>query len=304
MTRVSLALALLLVGCGSSAVSPSPQPSPSPVPSPSPAPAPAPSKVTITATLTATVGGASAGTFTADVDRLPALVSISAAGYLTRQAYIGQAAPLVDLIALAAPFDMNFYRQLVRNSTQEPSTPEPWRPQAQAPRIYIRTVDENGAAVDTATIDTTDAAIQSVAAVWTGGRFGIASIERGTSTHEGQAGWITVKWGSRTDACGVTNVGGTAIELDIANSACGCNGSRIRPRAVKHEFGHAMGFYHTDSQDDLMYVQSLTCDKDPSARERYHAAIAYSRQSGNRDPDNDAVTSTPLSVRSGIVVVD
>jgi hypothetical protein len=38
------------------------------------------------------------------------------------------------------------------------------------------------------------------------------------------------------------------------------------------------------------------CDITPSARERYHAAIAYSRPVGNRDPDDDSSTATILSL--------
>jgi hypothetical protein len=47
-----------------------------------------------------------------------------------------------------------------------------------------------------------------------------------------------------------------------------------------------MGFYHTDSQNDVM-SDGGTCDEEPSGRERYHAAIAYARPPGNSDPDND-----------------
>lgn len=303
--RACLALALLLTACGSSAVSPSPQPSPSPAPAPSPGPPPVPAKVTITATLTATVGGGSAGTFTTEVDRLPALVSVAAPGYLTRQAYLGSATPTVDLISIGAPFDMAFYQKFVRDALDEPGTLQPWRRQPADLHVYIRTVDETGAGIDGGTLSTTEAAIRSVAPGFTGGRFGVASVESGTGSREGQPGWITVKWGARTDACGVTNVGSGAMELDIALSSCGCSGSRIRARTVKHEFGHAMGFYHTGDSNDLMSGLSVSvCDQDPSARERYHAAVAYSRQNGNRDPDNDSSTSTPLAVRSPVIVVD
>jgi hypothetical protein len=42
----------------------------------------------------------------------------------------------------------------------------------------------------------------------------------------------------------------------------------------------------------------------PNDAERYDAAIAYSRQAGNRDPDIDAATATPLSARSSVIVTD
>ena len=53
------------------------------------------------------------------------------------------------------------------------------------------------------------------------------------------------------------------FRLDLT-AGCGCAGSRIRPRAVMHELGHAFGYYHTDSQTDVMYGTILSCDLSPS----------------------------------------
>jgi hypothetical protein len=44
------------------------------------------------------------------------------------------------------------------------------------------------------------------------------------------------------------------------------------------------------------YQYQNNCDLQPSAREKYHAAIAYSRPVGNRDPDDDGQTSVVLSL--------
>jgi len=61
--------------------------------------------------------------------------------------------------------------------------------------------------------------------------------------------------------------------------------------------GHAMGFWHTGNADDLMSGLGVSeCEHLPSARERYHAAIAYSRPVDNRDPDDDTSTPTILSL--------
>jgi hypothetical protein len=45
-----------------------------------------------------------------------------------------------------------------------------------------------------------------------------------------------------------------------------------------------------------MFRNALNCDALPSARECYHAAIAYSRPVGNVDPDDDTKTSVVLSL--------
>lgn len=303
--RALIALALLLVGCGSSAVSPSPQPSPSPVPIPSPAPAPTPSKVTITATLTATVTGASAGTFTADVDRLPALVSISAAGYLTRQAYVGQAAPRVDLIALAAPFDLGFYRQLARGNLEDPTRLQPLLVLSQAPAFYLQTVG-----LSAGNIDRLNAAAREIVPAMTGGRFTVSTFETGPDARPQREGWVVVQLVNEPDGdyCGRTQLGAAFGQIILNTASCGFNGDTIAPVVFQHEIGHALGFWHVDQPGSLMHASGPgevpLSQKRLSDAERYHAAIAYSRSAGNRDPDNDAVTSTPLSVRSGIVVID
>ena len=58
--------------------------------------------------------------------------------------------------------------------------------------------------------------------------------------------------------------------------------------------GHALGFFHTSSTDDLMFNTVRVCDGAVSSRERLHAAIAYSRPIGNVDPDSDPQTTVNL----------
>jgi predicted Zn-dependent protease len=52
----------------------------------------------------------------------------------------------------------------------------------------------------------------------------------------------------------------------------------VYPRLIRHELGHAMGYYHTDDVGDVMYGRSIStrsCDLLPSDRERRHARFAH-----------------------------
>lgn len=174
--------------------------------------------------------------------------------------------------------DVGFYREIGCNVYDGPL--QSVRRWAFAPKLYIRTVDEAGAAIDQVTLDTVANAMGATASTWAAGKFGLSAIERGTDTREGQTGWITVKWpATATNACGLSDVardGGT-IELSYQTPGCGCNGSAIRPRTARHELGHALGYWHTDATADLMSNLGATkpCDQQPSARELAAAAYQY-----------------------------
>jgi|SoiMethySBSTD1v2_1073268.scaffolds.fasta_scaffold00977_32 hypothetical protein len=212
----------------------------------------------------------------------------------------------VDAIALGNGFDLDFYRAFVRNTFTEPGNVQPLRRWTRAPMVYVKTVDEAGEPIDATTLDTVTTALNSVAQTWTGGRFALAGIERGTETRVGVSGWITVRWPNPSvdPNCGRAQVGmdGGWIELQHLRN-CGCGGSRIRPYTVKHELGHALGYFHTGQAGDLMSGISVSlCDLEPSARERLHATIAYSRPVGNLDPDTDPSSTVALRSPQPIVV--
>lgn len=290
MRFVPIALLALLAGCSGSTspTSPSSPPAPS-----APRPAPAPS---FSGTVTDTVTGAPIIGFSAVLSG--SRLTVSAPGYITRETTNRGA---VDLIRDAAPFDATFYRHFVRNGLDAPGAPEPLRRQRQAPRIYIRTIDDTGAAIDAASLAVVRNAIGSgLVQALSGGTMGVAGVEEGTDSRVGDSGWITVRWVSSLpdSRCGQASVGGDWIELLYAAGRCTCSaGARTYPRLVKHELGHAMGFYHTDNRGDVMHNASSgnDCDNNPSNRERYHAAIAYKRPVGNRDPDVDPIGAASLA---------
>jgi hypothetical protein len=210
----------------------------------------------------------------------------------------------VDAIALRPGFDLKFYRQLVRDDYENAGILRPLRRWMQAPQIYLRTVNNAGDPIDASSLDLTERVIRETAATWTGGRFGVATVDRGTESREGVPGWITVKWAPSSDRlyCGVADVAvsGGIIEL-YTRGGCRCvGGPAVDASVVRHELGHAFGFFHTDSRNDVMWYQDIDCNKDVSERERYHAAIAYARPMGNADPDADPVSAVhvaPMRVR-------
>jgi len=243
------------------------------------------------------------------------ILTISGLNIVTRLSLINLAGSRdlsTDVIALGGSFDLAFYRELVRDNHDSPGVLRLIRRWDTAPRIYLKTVDEAGSPIDDVTLDAVEAALRDNATSWTGGRFGLASLERGTETREGQLGWVTVKWPALADpnVCGRAQiaVSGGWIELDYKNDLCraSCSRSRVAPLVVRHELGHTMGFWHTGNPDDLMYFgtwKTSQCNLEPNAREKFHAAIAYGRPTGNSDPDSDPVTSY-LRVDPGPIVVN
>ena len=194
------------------------------------------------------------------------------------------AAATVDARLMPEGFESAFYREFVQNAFDSPNHLEPIKLLRKPMRIYLRTEDESGHAIDAATQELTEGVLRESATIWSGETFGILDVTRGTGTREDVPGWITVKWSGvpMSGRCGRSTVGidGGYIEFD-ASGACSCGlKTRVYPRLVRHELGHAMGYYHTGDPLDVMYGQSITpdaCDVMPSARERQHAKIAHDR---------------------------
>ena len=182
----------------------------------------------------------------------------------------------------AQGFDSLFYRALVQNGYEAPDRLEPIRVLRGPLRIYLRTRDDAGGEIGEATLNMTERTLIDSAWIWSGETFRIVQVERGLTTREKMPGWITVKWSTASSAgqCGRSTIGvdGGFIEFN-ASGACHCGmGTVVYPRLVRHELGHAMGYYHTDRATDVMYghpITSSSCDLLPSDRERHHAKFAH-----------------------------
>jgi hypothetical protein len=277
-------------------------------------PTPTPTLATVTGHLTATNGGQAlpgvsvafgaissttdtAGTFSGAVTPTASMRAVlTGSGILPRTVYLAAASSrdvAVDAFALAGGFDATFYRELVRNTLDAPTSSEPLRRWTVNPNVYLQT-----GIADAKTLDMVEAITREMVPAWTDGQFNVAAVERGPDTREGQAGWLTIRWNAaNTGHCGTSQVGlsGGYIELQPNTPGCVCNGYQSRPGTVRHELGHAMGFWHTDAPSDLMFGSSGACDRSLSARERYHAALAYRRPVGNSDPDIDPASAVNLA---------
>jgi hypothetical protein len=189
-----------------------------------------------------------------------------------------------------AQFNMTLFRQLVHNAFDMPLYAV--RRFSQAPRIYLKTVDEDGKAIDSRTLDETARILETSAGEMTG-KFGLAGLERGTGSKIGETGWVTVRWLPQalnpSRICGQANIPAERGTLDLFpyQTNCGCQRWQTAPRIVRHELGHALGFFHTDDGHDLMYGKAWDisqCDLSATPREKFHMAVAYDRPIGSPVP--------------------
>jgi hypothetical protein len=240
-----------------------------------------------------------------------ARLTLSGPGILTRSLVLAIGATRdvpVDAAALTGAFDPAFYREFVRNGFEAPDDMQALRRWARTPSIYLKTVDEAGDVIEAPTLDLIEATVKDAVPQWTSGKLGSPTVERGTGTREGQSGWITIKFpvAAPTDTCGRAQIAadGGWIEFSYhlplsASIVCRAGGSVVARHVVRHEMGHALGFWHTSNPNDVMWGGTWTnSELTPSARELTAAAVAYSRPPGNVDPDSDPAGAVTLTIKT------
>jgi hypothetical protein len=227
----------------------------------------------------------------------PYSVQISASGYLQRGVWVNyqladRTGVSIDMISTAPPFSLTFYQQLARNAMEEPGSLEalwPWA--GDSPKFYVRTVDQNGKAIEPEVLSGVYAAIPKAVSDWSSGKFTVSTLEHGIETRPRQDGWIVIDFTRdySSDFCGRAFVGAPDGHIELVDDRCNCGSNKMPGQVVAHEIGHAMGFWHVSDRGALMYPQaSATCPAGVlTGNERYHAKIVYGRARGNADPDAD-----------------
>lgn len=238
----------------------------------------------------ATMSGAD-GTYTIQGPGTPGRksITVSTPGYLTRGTAVSvngaRTGVSLDVIALASPFSLQFYRELLRGAADNPSSPLlPVLRWEVSPSFYIRT--SNGSAeMPQSVISELAGLIPSIVAEATGGRLAVLRIEAGSENRPITPGWINVEYTTEISSCGTGTVGGGLARI---NPICSCLGT-----VGIHEITHVLGYWHHSQPGGLMSrVAPSSCSRGLNSLEAYHARIAYARPRGNTDPDNDPQSFT------------
>ena len=237
----------------------------------------------------------------------PYPISISGDGMVTRETWFTWASGArtgvnVTLIRNAAPFSMDFYRQFVRgmfDRATDADAPYPNFRWTSAPNFYVRTIDSVDRAVEPEVIAVTLDAIRRAVPAYTGGTYQAGTIETGTAVRPETAGWINVDFRRNTggNTCGTSFIGRNPGVITLYIDICSCGSNKVPGAVTMHEVGHAMGFFHVSDRGSLMFpfIPGQCPAGVLSAAESYHAALAYSRPRGNRDPDRDPTAGAALT---------
>lgn len=202
----------------------------------------------------------------------PYTLTISGNGLLPHVLTVNAGTVSLDAITRSNGFDLDFYREFVRGALDQGglSSIRRW---TRPPTFTIHPTDDRGSPIAASVLTMVQANIEAAVPAFSGGVYTAVFLEEGDVT-------VVIQADPASDgACGRSSVGPVPGQEVVLHLNC------LTPGVVRHEIGHVMGFFHTNGPTDLM--RNPVRAVQPSARESYHAAIAYSRQAGNVDPDDD-----------------
>ena len=185
-------------------------------------------------------------------------------------------------------FDDQFWRELVFNQFDKPGTigqQVSWMLTTTSPNVYIRMGDPTGRrVVSSGQRDYMRRAIPRLAEQLTGQPYR-GQIEDGIADRE-RRGWITVRFITPEEdpdlaegACGRATVGADPGNIWIVRHP---NCLPHFPELFAHEFGHAFGFFHVTDRNTVMAKGVYNGIDRFTAREVYHARLAYEVGRGQR----------------------
>ncbi len=259
------------------------------------------------------VASSNDGMFSIDIgSSFSARVTGKAAGHLDHQNVAISSAEMtkVGLISLAPPFNLETYRQIVRNTLEGSSNPQTLRRQTSQPTFYLNPLLEDGTEIPEREVAHVVEIIQRAFPEATDGVFNaqlLNIVREFPAQTVGRSVRVSFSTNLRSNGepvCGMA--GSSAMFLQYGErsggdppgvGSCVCNKAwKVEEANVIHEIGHVAGLFHHSSVGVMNIIQR-SCDVQLTQRgfseeEKLYVKIQYSRPVGNRDPDVDPQTTS------------
>ena len=127
--------------------------------------------------------------------------------------------------------------------------------------------------------------IKRIVPQWTAGTLQAGTIETGYGSRPRTKGWITVDFARSGNW--------SLLGEDPGQVQFGTEGV-CQSLAIAHEFGHALGYWHSSVRPSIMGGGPGSCTPyDLTPNEALIARVMYSREPGNREPDAEGPPPPP-----------